>query len=264
MHRLRVVSINTGKGDGAYRRRLELLSEGLHLLDPDVVLVQEALKSEDGSLDTLQLLADRLGLHPSFAPARFKPREVEGVLQNTWSGIAMLSKVVPDQVIPIQLPMDPRDGDRVSLVTHFASLAIASVHLTHLRDAEAALVRRRQIETVLGSDALRERTNVLIGGDFNIKLDGIDQLLSGIEEWTARDAFGTQTDGRATVPVTKPMAEGYCLDYIFALTRPGQSLPSFSDSRVVLGEPDASGIYPSDHRGVMTTVTFSNDLEQAQ
>jgi endonuclease/exonuclease/phosphatase family metal-dependent hydrolase len=264
MPSLRIVSINTGKGDGAYQRRLELLSEGLRALDPDVVLIQEALKSDDGALDTLRFLADRLDLHPSFAPARFKPREIEGIQYNTWSGIGILSKVAPDEIVPIELPMDPRDGDRVSLVAHFGNLAIASVHLTHLRDAEAALVRRRQIETVLDSDAFRDATDVLIGGDFNMTLDDIAQLLSGIEDWTAIDAFGSETENRANVPVTKPMVEGYCLDYIFALTRPGQSLPSFSDSRVVLGESDASGIYPSDHRGVMTTVTFSNDLEQAQ
>ncbi|CAN5707974.1 hypothetical protein BH09CHL1_BH09CHL1_08150 [soil metagenome] len=261
---LRIVTLNTGKGDGAYQRRLELLSEGLQALNPDIVLVQEALKSEDGSLDTLGFLADRLDLHPSFAQARFKPREVEGVQYNTWSGIGILSKNAPDEIIPIQLPMDPRDGDRVSLVAHFGELAIGSSHLTHLRDAEAALIRRCQIETVLGSDALRNSSNVLIGGDFNVTLDGISHLLSGVEDWTAIDAFGSETENRATVPVTKPMVAGYCLDYIFALTKPGQSLPSFSDSRVVLGEPDASGIYPSDHRGVMTTVTFTNDLEQTQ
>lgn len=116
MSNLRVVSINTGKGDGAYHRRLELLSEGLRALNPDVVLIQESLKSDDGSHDTLQFLADRLDLYPSFAPARFKPREVEGVRLNTWSGIAILSKVVSDEVIQIQLPMDPSDGDRVSLI----------------------------------------------------------------------------------------------------------------------------------------------------
>lgn len=264
MSGLRIVSINSGKGDGAFQRRLTLLGEGLRTLDPDIVLIQEALKSDDGSLDTLQFLADRLGLHPSFGPARFKPREVEGIQYNTWSGIAMLSKVVPDEVIPIQLPMDPRDGDRASLVAQFGSLAIASVHLTHLRDAEAASVRRRQIETVLRSDELRNSSKVLIGGDFNMTLDGIAQLLSGIDDWTATDAFGSKTENRATVPVTEPITEGYCLDYIFGLTRPGQSLPSFSGSRVVLDEADAAGIYPSDHRGVMTTVTFNNDLEQAQ
>jgi len=75
---MRIVTINTGKCDGSYRRRLELLAAGLAALDPDVVALQEAFVACDGSADTAAYVARRLGLHASAARARRKPRTVEG------------------------------------------------------------------------------------------------------------------------------------------------------------------------------------------
>lgn len=264
MPAFRIVSINTGKGDGAYRRRIELLGSGLSALQPDLVLLQESLKSADGNLDTTQQLADRLAMHPSYVPARFKGREVEGAWHDTWSGMGLLSRSVPDAVVPVVLPQDERDGDRIALVARFGDLAIANLHLTHLRGEDASLLRRKQIETLLSSEMLLTAKRVLIGGDFNTPLAGIRDLLSSIGDWTAIDAFGDQLIDRATVPVTRPMSEGYCIDFIFALIRDGEPIPAFIDSRVVLGEADEGGVYPSDHRGIMTTVTYDHDLEHAQ
>jgi len=264
MSSLRVVSINTGKGDCAYRRRVELLGSGLSALSPDLVLLQESLKSADGSLDTTRQLARRLSLQASFVPARFKRRDVEGDWLDTWSGMGLLSRAVPDQVWPVVLPQDERDGERVALVARFGELGVANLHLTHLRGDDALRLRRKQIETLLLSELLLEAKQVLIGGDFNTPLAGIHDLLAGIGDWTAIDAFGAQLEDRATMSVTKPMSEGYCVDFIFTLVRGDASAPVFAESRVVLGEADAQGVYPSDHRGIITTVTYDSELEYAQ
>jgi exonuclease III len=261
---MRIVSINTGKGDGAHRRRIELLGNGLLELDPDIVLLQEALKSEDGALDTARDLAHRLGFHPSYAPARFKSREIEGLPLNTWSGVSILSRTKPDELIPVELPMDSRDGDRTALIAKIGNFTVVDLHLTHLHDQPADLVRRRQIETILVHESLQGSSNTIIGGDFNTGLVGIAGLLDDIGDWRVIDSFGKQLTDRATVPVSAPMEDGYCIDFLFALIHPGQPAPCFANSAVVLGEPDSDGIYPSDHRGIMTDVSFEHDLEQAR
>lgn len=261
---MRIVSINTGKGDYAYRRRIELLGSGLSALNPDLVLLQESLKSVDGRLDTTGALADRLGMHSSYAPARFKGRDVEEMLLDTWSGMGLLSRVAPDEIVPVVLPQDERDGERIALVARFGDLVIANLHLTHLRGEDASLLRRKQIETLLSSDLLLAAKHVIIGGDFNTPLASIRDLLIGIGDWTAVDSFGDSIEDRATAPISRPITEGYCIDFIFALIRDNASAPSFADSRVVLGEADANGVYPSDHRGIMTTITFETETEHAQ
>jgi endonuclease/exonuclease/phosphatase family metal-dependent hydrolase len=256
---LRIVSINTGKGDGPYRRRVELLGSGLSALNPDLVLLQEAIRSSDGTLDTARALASCLRLRSDYVPARFKAREIEGAQVECWSGMGLLSRRTPDAVTRVVLPQDERDGERVALVARFGDLAVANLHLTHLRDAQG--LRRRQVETLLAADVLCSARQVIIGGDFNTRLEEITELLAGIGGWRAVDAFGDGTQLRATVPVDKPMRTGYCIDYIFALVGDGEPAPDFRGSSIVLDDPDGEGIYPSDHRGIITTVTF-NDLER--
>jgi endonuclease/exonuclease/phosphatase family metal-dependent hydrolase len=256
---LRVVSINTGKGDGPYRRRVELLGSGLSALDPDLVLLQEAIRSSDGRLDTAQSLASYLRLRSEYIPARFKVREIEGTPVECWSGMGLLTRRAPDTVTRVVVPQDERDGERVALVARFGDLAIANLHLTHLRDAQA--LRRRQVETLLAAEPLCSARHAIIGGDFNTRLEEIRELLAGIGRWRAIDAFGDGTQLRATVPVDKPMRAGYCLDYIFALVRDNEPAPRFRGSSIVLDDPDSEGVHPSDHRGIMTTVRF-NELEQ--
>jgi len=259
---MRIVSINTGKGDGAYSRRVALLASGLAELAPDVVLMQEALRSSDGRFDTLQAVADSLGLQATYAPARFKLREVERAVVGTWSSPGLLSRETPDSVETIQLPRDERDGERVAMIARFGDLAIANLHLTHLRDDPALLLRRRQLETLFAADSLRSAQRAIVGGDFNTRLELIDGLVSGIGDWTLIDAFGEQTEQRATAPVDWPLDRGFCIDYIFAMIKPGWAPPRFRDSRIVLADADENGIYPSDHRGVITTVEYTHERDQ--
>lgn len=47
MTRLRIVTINTAKGDNDYSKRLPWLISSVRTLDPDIVLVQEALVTTD-------------------------------------------------------------------------------------------------------------------------------------------------------------------------------------------------------------------------
>jgi endonuclease/exonuclease/phosphatase family metal-dependent hydrolase len=239
-----------------------LLAAGLAALDPDLILVQEALRSGDGRYDTLGTLADRLGLHQSYAPARRKLREVDGEVVDTWSSPGILSRETPDSIEAIQLPRDDRDGERVAMIARFGDLAIVNLHLTHLRDDPALLLRRRQLDVLFAADSLNSARRAVVGGDFNTRLELIDGLISGIGDWGLIDAFGEQTEQRATAPVDWPSDRGFCIDYIFAMIKPGWAPPHFRDSRVVLAGADENGIYPSDHRGVMTTIDYRHERDK--
>jgi len=60
---MRIVTLNTCKGAGAYRQRLQCMVQGQAALAPDAVLLQEALVTEDGQADTADHLARALGMH---------------------------------------------------------------------------------------------------------------------------------------------------------------------------------------------------------
>jgi endonuclease/exonuclease/phosphatase family metal-dependent hydrolase len=113
---MRLVTINTGKCDGPYDRRLELLGAGLSALKPDVVALQEAFVAADGSADTAGYLANHLGLHLSVVRARSKPRTIQGRTVVSDSNVALLSRerVLESEAWP--LPSHPDDGQRVALL----------------------------------------------------------------------------------------------------------------------------------------------------
>src|SRR3954453_16495858 len=91
-HAMRVVTINTAKGDGEYAERLRVLADQLGALQPDVVAVQEAFVACDGSLATANRLASTLGMHVNYASARKKPRSVDGRMVASESGLALLTR----------------------------------------------------------------------------------------------------------------------------------------------------------------------------
>src|SRR4051812_463623 len=134
MAALRILTINTGKCDGPYKQRLDWLASELQSQQADVIACQEAFRDESGRLDTAGDLAQRLGMHLAWTPARFKTRECEGETLEGWSGMALLSLEPFTMVDSIALPADPRDGDRRAQVALLevegAPVIFANVHLT--------------------------------------------------------------------------------------------------------------------------------------
>lgn len=258
--RLRLVTINTAKEDQPYRHRVELLAAGLATLEPDVVLLQETFNTPDGRFNTTRALAEALGLTAIAAPARQKRRRIEGEVVEAAAGLGLLSRlpIVASEAIP--LPTDPRDGERNALLARIDSGAgevlIVNTHLTYLRDAVE--VRCRQVATIGDHPWLAQRwAAVIIGGDLNTPLSELPTVLAGLgDRWTWLDTYiaGNGRELRVTKPANWASADDRCLDYLIALTGRGPDDVRFSDSAVVLAEPDAAGIYPSDHRGVATTL----------
>lgn len=263
--RLRIVTINTGKEDRPYRRRLELLAAGLCCLRPDLVLLQEAVSTPDDRFNTTRTLAHALDLSAIEAPARVKPRRIEGEIIDAPTGLGLLSRHAVTAHERVPLPTDPRDGERIALFARLETpagpLLIINTHLTYLPDA--LQTRRRQIETIFTHHWVAgEWAAALLGGDLNTDLTELPALLAAIpDRWSARDAYvaGGGPEPRVTMPPARGSTEARCVDYLISLASAGKTHPGWREAAVVLARPDAAGIFLSDHRGVMATMELAAD-----
>jgi endonuclease/exonuclease/phosphatase family metal-dependent hydrolase len=253
---LRILTINTGKCDGPYTERIEWLAKELKTLQPDIIACQEAFRDEAGHFDTAGLLAERLQMHLAWSPARFKPRVCEGQEVESWSGMALLSRRPFTMVDTIELPSDEADGERLAqaglLEVEDVFVTIANLHLTHLKENDA--LRAQQLRRVLAHPLMAmKRALRLVCGDFNSRSDGAVLVSSlGTHHYGhVEDAYVTGGGGaqRAT------LASGACVDFVLSLAEDEASHPTFASSAVVLNRPEPnSGILPSDHFGVATTM----------
>ena len=111
---MRIVTINTAKGDGQYVCRLEALARKLGELNADVVLFQEALSTCDRALATASFLGARLEMDVTAAPARRKLRSVDGREVLCDSGLAILTRQPPLDATVQALPSVRADGERIA------------------------------------------------------------------------------------------------------------------------------------------------------
>ncbi len=264
MH-LRLVTINTAKEDRPYRRRLNLLAAGLQELSPDLVLLQETLNTPDPCYNTTLALADAVGLDAIQAPARRKPRRVNGEIIPAPAGLGLLSRLPVIAHQQLTLPTDPSDGERIALLVRIATpageLLVINTHLTFLRDADG--VRRRQIEAIFAHPWLDlPWAAAVLGGDLNTDLPDLPGLLDWVPaRWSLWDVYATAggAEPRVTMPAYWASPDDRCLDYLISIARPGEPHPRWIDPAIVLTEPDADGTYPSDHRGVMATLVLPDE-----
>lgn len=264
--RLRLVTINTAKEDRPYRQRLALLADGLAALDPDIVLLQETFNGPDRRFNTTRDLAAALRLTAVEAPARCKPRRIEGEVIDASAGLGLLSRFPVTAHDRMPLPIDPRDGERIALLARIdtprGELLIVNTHLTFLRDAAA--LRQRQLAAIFDHPWLSQTGQAVatvLGGDLNTDLPELPALLAAAPPgWSLRDTYraGAGADPRVTMPAYWAWSEDRCLDYLFSVTRVGLPPPRWTAAAIVLAEPDAAGIFPSDHRGVTVTLELAD------
>ncbi len=193
---MRIVTLNTWKCDGAYRARLQLMAQGLAALAPDIVLLQEVFASDDGTWDTAAFLASALSMTATHARARHKPRQVEGRLGPSSSGMAVLSRQPPLAHHVLPLPNDAADGERIAQLLRVPGgadgLWLLNLHLIHLPGASA--LRGQQLQAGLAAlHTHAPQTPGLIAGDFNStpESDEFRQLLSAPENFL--NPFAGQT-----------------------------------------------------------------------
>ena len=109
---MRLITLNTWKGDGAYHRRLIAMADGLAAENPDIVLLQECLRAPEARLDTAACLAETLGMDHVAWHGRRKARLVEGREFDCTSGVAILSRLPILASRTIMLPVAAADERR--------------------------------------------------------------------------------------------------------------------------------------------------------
>lgn len=264
MRILTVATLNTWKCDGDYPARLDAMARGLRAWKPDILLLQEVFQSDDGAYDTAARLADALGLNPVSVPARAKPRLVGGRSIASRSGLAILARWPVRDAQRLDLPAHPDDGDRIALRatvdTPAGPLTAVNTHLTHLKDQDT--LRRRQLVSIADWMASADPTvPVLLGGDFNAALFDRSTAWfvreSGLRVRAAPVIDDTGTPLGTLNPIDgKAIAEMQpAIDHLMLMGDAIRFDPPTATR--ILDRPDAeTGVYPSDHAGVLATVSL--------
>lgn len=233
---MRIVTLNTWKNEGDYRRRLRLMRDGLAELSPDVVCLQEVFSARGA--DTARELGAALGFVVHVAPARFKPRVHEGRVAHSSSGLAILTRW-PGASCSMMLPSDPADGERIAqrldLRIGDRGLRVLNLHLTHLRGADK--LRTTQLNRALAWAEEGLTGGLVIAGDLNAT--AADAALARL----ALPLRPGTLHGARVGAVGKAAAIDHC-----ELVSPG----GWREIDRVRGleTPDAEGWLPSDHASV--------------
>ena len=237
---MRIVTLNTWKNEGRYDRRLALMAEGLAALAPDVVCLQEAFQAQ--GFDTAARLGEALGLSVSTEPARQKLRLHEGRPLDSASGLAILSRAPPQARGRIALPSAPADGERIAQwIQATPDLRILNLHLSHLRGADASVLRGRQLAHAL-AEAASPGSGLLVVGDFNAPASApeLAAVAAGLDP-----AAPSTLQGEHASPITQTRA---AIDHAILVEAGHWRLVSRFNA---LDQPDADGFFPSDHAAVV-------------
>jgi endonuclease/exonuclease/phosphatase family metal-dependent hydrolase len=250
--------------DSRLEARLDLVSEALRALAPDVVALQEASWSRDRG-EVASRLAGRLGLNHVYAPSSMRLfdtgwlNRAAAAFMDFSEGPAILSRFPIVRSETHKLPrcgrwFDPRVLLFAEVATPGGLLPVFSTHTSgHACHAEAvaALVRERQgnLPGVLMGDLNAVESSAAIRG--LVMAVGLVDAFRAVHP----DAPGSTVWQPVTVPERRAFRR---VDYVFVA--PGRLFPgAVLESRVVVDTPgrlpDGSALWPSDHYGVLADLT---------
>jgi endonuclease/exonuclease/phosphatase family metal-dependent hydrolase len=263
---LKVLTLNIWNNQGPWPARLELIREGVRVLGPHLVGLQEVLHldSDPPAADQAQTIADGLGYFTAFASAW----HIGGGLQ---FGNALLSRFPILHAQNFPLPTDPDEETRAMLYCLVdAPCGQVPVFVTHLSwKLHQSDVRQQQVALIV--QRVRELAPIdgfppILMGDFNAEPDSDEiRYLRGYHARFGRsvyfaDAFAVAGDGspgytyaRNNHYALRAREPNRRLDYIFSrgpdrLLR-GEPL----EARVVLDQ-STEGVFATDHYGVMAEI----------
>lgn len=254
MESLRCLSFNLWKNEGRFEERLDRLVKLLPGIGADIIALQECFTAEELGIDVAASIADACGLHLSRAKLREKIRIHNGRPVVSRSDMAVLSREEAISSELIQLPADPRDGERallkVSVQLRNGLLHVGCTHLTHLRDEAAVTVRKAQAEAIAAILLDGRPSSALLLGDLNAR--------AGASELDALLAHPRLHPASAALAIKAPcgVAPGDgSLDHILVLPAMGETIEV---GREILFSPDSadpdSG--PSDHPAILTDMVW--------
>jgi endonuclease/exonuclease/phosphatase family metal-dependent hydrolase len=263
---LRVVTLNLWGEQGPHARRLELVAQGLAAVAPDVVALQEVREVPGVLANQAATLAVGLGFEHVYCPA------------TPWGGgqegVALLARRIIESD-SAELPGATDKERRVVLRAACATPAgPVNVYTTHLNyRLPDGLVRQQQ---VLALDAFvaahpSDRPQILMG-DFNARPESDEiRFLKGLTTIDGRRTYWQDAFARLhpqepglTWAVRNPYTARLAwlepdrrLDYVFVTPTRSDGRATLRWCRIVLDQPDAAGVYPSDHFGVAADVQIA-------
>lgn len=243
---MKILTLNTWQEHGPWSERWELIFSGLKACDADIVGFQEVF-----NMDWAREAQKRSG-YPYLA------------VSGEHSGLIFLSKFKPIEqeclVMKTQSPTEDylRYAFYVEVETGEERLALFNTHLSwRAGENDVRMKQTLELEAFVNQKAGDLPTAVM--GDFNGASNTPPVVyLREIRKWI--DTFWVKNPGvpGLTWDYRNPYAEAERekmaerrIDFIFIRERTG-SFEKIKSSRLVFNEPSPSGIYPSDHFGVMT------------
>jgi endonuclease/exonuclease/phosphatase family metal-dependent hydrolase len=258
----RIITVNTWKGDGNYDWRMQMMAMELYNLQPDIVCLQESVRTEDYQIDTAEFLADFLGMEMVYAPARLKNRSIGNFDFRCHSGLAILSAYRFDRQWITTIPTGAEDPERMAFTAQMycgnQKITITNLHLTHIGQEDD--LRLKQYASIIEQNAEAAARSIwFCCGDFNCSFDRERlYLLENECDHRITDCYlsgNGRLPGGTLVKTSRPGAESR-IDYIFNLQQDDAPVPVCKNSQIVLNTPDFEGCYPSDHFGVCVDINF--------
>lgn len=265
---LRVLSYNLRHNVDFYDERMELMADGIAALKPDVIGLQEIeIAVEQGEI-LEEMIRER---DPSLDYELRQVLKPGAAAVLTGEGVGIMSRYPVSDVAILEM-----DDARVSLFGRIAdaaghSLAFVSTHLTSDGGDELRALQASDTVAFLEDNAAANDARVLVG-DFNADAD--DEAIGNVVAAGYTDSYLEQHGAEATAAGgnTSPVVLGKDnppqdfrrrIDYVFARGA-GHSAAHVDGSEVVLDEPRADGLYPSDHLGVLTTLRLERSTASEQ
>jgi endonuclease/exonuclease/phosphatase family metal-dependent hydrolase len=263
MRTFRAATLNIWSQFGPWEQRLLSIREQLRSLSPDVIGLQEVLRA--GALDQAALVSDGLGYEIAWG----KASDNHGFPL----GNAILSRwpIRRSELIP--LPNGGTDESRslvfAELESPFGSVPFFCTHLNwklnhgHVRVLQVKAI----VEAVSQLAPVGKTFPPVIVGDFNAEPDSDEiRYMRGLTGLGGKcvyfaDAFGVAGDGTlgATFSKRNPFAEPLReperrIDYVFVRGPDDAQRGEPAAAQVCFDQP-YEGIFPTDHFGVIATIT---------
>ena len=267
MECLRVLTLNLWGDHAPLVKRLDIAVRGLRTLAPDVITLQEVHQSPAGE-NTARTIAETLGMKCTFAPACPSGSGVQG--------LAILSRAAVVRSETHLLPHAEKEQRiclGVVLATDAGELPVFTTHLAW-RVSEGV---EREDQVVALDDFVtafsgKDHAVRIVTGDFNATpahdelrfLVGQHTLAGRRPSWVdAWERAGEGGDG-LTWSSRNPAIEllRFCepdrrIDYVLVTTPTRDGRGTVESCRVALDEPDADGVFASDHFAVMADVRLA-------
>jgi endonuclease/exonuclease/phosphatase family metal-dependent hydrolase len=264
VERLKLLTLNIWNRQGPWPARLAAIRAGIAALDPDIIGLQEVLRSDDAPDDQAAEIAAGLGYeHRAFGSAWHigGPLHLGNAVLSRWPIAASESWPLPSADGKeghglLHARVDAPCGAVPVFVTHFAW----RLHHGHIRIAQVQFVTAR----------IKERAPLddfppILMGDLNAEPDSDEmRYLRGLtplggasfylaDVWTHR-GDGVGHTWSAANPYANRTREGSRrIDYIYVRGPDRKLRGEPLAARVVLDRP-TDGVWPSDHFGVYAEI----------